>query len=382
MRKKLFQSLLVGTLCLNVFCGFPESAAAETVTESFLPAEFGMPWQDSYDCSAAGFQLVLPDSFQGWLEDHDVWMAWLEFSTDEEEQLSHGFLIWYALTEEQKTQMVFDSEEAEVSSGWQQDEETTQELTDNMMTYLEWRNSLQVIGRLDVLQEDLTEQIDEITGLTEHTEIGKSDDGAYTYYLSFNEEADTQFTDALAEAEVTITEMAALEQDTSDFDLEAIGDIGLFQTTDIEGNAVDESIFAEHELTLVNVFATWCGPCVNELPELEKIYQELGEELDIGVVGFVMDAVDVNFKQTDATQSAVETAKLLAEKTGCTFPYLIPDETALNGRLEGINAVPESFFVDRNGNFAGEAYIGARNYDDWETIIRTELENLKGSDAS
>ena len=55
-----------------------------------------------------------------------------------------------------------------------------------------------------------------------------------------------------------------------------------FETQDLEGNACDsKELFALHDLTLVNIWATWCGPCIEEMPALEKIYQE-GE---IGVVG-------------------------------------------------------------------------------------------------
>lgn len=158
--------------------------------------------------------------------------------------------------------------------------------------------------------------------------------------------------------------------------------VGTFETTDINGTTYDQSIFEDYDLTLVNVFATWCGPCVGELPELESIYQNLGETYNINVIGIVLDTVDSDFQQTAYTDEVIETAKLLAEKTGCTFPYLIPDETALNGRLVGINAIPESFFVDKNGNIVGDTYTGARKYEAWEEIITTELQNLNGETIS
>ena len=61
------------------------------------------------------------------------------------------------------------------------------------------------------------------------------------------------------------------------------------ETTDLDGNTVNTAdIFAENKLTMVNIWATFCGPCINEMPELEKIHQEYAEE-GAGVIGLVLD---------------------------------------------------------------------------------------------
>ena len=54
--------------------------------------------------------------------------------------------------------------------------------------------------------------------------------------------------------------------------------VGTFETTDIDGNTYTESVFSDYDLTLVNAFTTWCSPCVNEIPELEKLYEEMKEK--------------------------------------------------------------------------------------------------------
>lgn len=153
--------------------------------------------------------------------------------------------------------------------------------------------------------------------------------------------------------------------------------VGEFETTDINGEEITQDIFQDYDLTLVNIFATWCGPCVNEIPELEQIYQDLGEGYNLNVIGIVMDTVNEKFEQTKATEDAVETAKLLAEKTGATYPFVIPDSTALNGRLKDVEAFPETFFVDSEGNIVGDVYVGARDYDQWADIIIAEMNRLK-----
>ena len=48
----------------------------------------------------------------------------------------------------------------------------------------------------------------------------------------------------------------------------------------------------------------------------------------------------------------------------------------MNGRLNGISAFPETFFVDKNGNIVGETYSGSHSLDEWKEIVEKELENV------
>ena len=145
--------------------------------------------------------------------------------------------------------------------------------------------------------------------------------------------------------------------------------LGEFSVQDITGESYTQEMFADYDLTMVNVFTTWCTPCVNEIPDLGKLKNEM-ESQGVNVAGFVLDAVD---GRGNTSEEAIEKARLLAEKTGVTYPFLIPDESYLNGRLSGINAVPETFFVDKEGNIVGETYSGSRSFEDWKIIVETQL---------
>ena len=148
--------------------------------------------------------------------------------------------------------------------------------------------------------------------------------------------------------------------------------LGNFTMKDLNDETYTPEMFADYDLTMVNVFTTWCTPCVREIPDLEKIYQEMKED-GVGAIGIVLDAVDGS-GETDG--DAVEKARLLAEKTGASYPFLIPDKGYLNGRLAGIQAVPETFFVDKDGNIVGETYSGSRSFEDWMGIVEKELEEV------
>lgn len=145
-----------------------------------------------------------------------------------------------------------------------------------------------------------------------------------------------------------------------------------FSVQDIEGEAYTQDMFGEYDLTLVNVFTTWCSPCVKEIPDLQKLRDEVAEQ-GVNVVGIVLDSVDVS---GNVDEEAVEKAKILAEKTGVTYPFLIPDEGYWNGILLDVEAVPKTFFVDKNGNMVGESYTGSRSLEEWKEIVETELKEV------
>ena len=234
-----------------------------------------------------------------------------------------------------------------------------------------------------VHEEDKESQkdLDTITGCTEHKELGTSSDGKYKYYLSTNKDADADLLKDVEGIEVTLTEMTPFQmlsafdqpQDTSDSTEAAEGtNVGKFETTGVDGKTYTQDIFSKYDLTMVNIFTTWCSPCVNEIPDLEKLYQEMKDK-GVGVVGVTLDTVGSDGKQDE---EAVKKAQVLQEKTKASYPFLIPDSGMMNGRLNGISAFPETFFVDKNGNIVGETYSGSHSLDEWKEIVEKELENV------
>lgn len=160
---------------------------------------------------------------------------------------------------------------------------------------------------------------------------------------------------------------------------EASEDLAALSTTTIEGDAFSTGDLQDHDLTLVNIFATWCMPCVQEIPELEKLYQEMKDQ-KVGVVGMAIDTVD----RVDVTGEAVvndsitDVAAMIKDKTGATYPFVVPDAAFMNGRGQNVTAVPETFFVDKEGKIVGETYVGGRNYEAWKEIVEKTLDTMKG----
>ena len=70
------------------------------------------------------------------------------------------------------------------------------------------------------------------------------------------------------------------------------GSLGEFSMEDVNGETYTQEMFADHDLTMINVFTTWCSPCIREIPDLEKLSKEM-EDQGVQVVGIVLD-VDGN----------------------------------------------------------------------------------------
>lgn len=255
--------------------------------------------------------------------------------------------------------------------------EATVALDSSASNMTEWSQGLKELGAIGVYHTSVLPELDQITGCTDHREIGKSGDGSYVCYLSLAEGADEALLRELEQAQVTFGEMkpmdaymgvTAFSQPRVDTD-----SVGKFQTTDIHGKEYTEALFADYDLTLVNVFTTWCTYCVEEMPELEKLKQTMADR-GVNVVSVVYDGVN---EKGEPLPDILELAARLEERAGVSFPMLLPDSTNMNGRLQGIGVFPESFFVDKNGNLVGGPIMGAKDYEGWLELVETTLEGLK-----
>lgn len=142
-----------------------------------------------------------------------------------------------------------------------------------------------------------------------------------------------------------------------------------FTAKDIYNKNVTESIFADSKLTMINIWGTFCGPCIKEMPDLGKLNQQYNSK-DFQIVGIVVDSVNSRGMMVPKT---VESAKKIVTTTGADYIHIVPDSNLINGILEDVYAVPTTIFVDSKGNIVGKAYTGSRSYDDWKKIIDSLL---------
>lgn len=158
--------------------------------------------------------------------------------------------------------------------------------------------------------------------------------------------------------------------DVPDSDLSVFGD---FTAKDLDGNTVTQDIFAQNKITMVNIWATFCGPCINEMPDLGELAAEYADK-GVGVVGIPVDITD-RIGAVDETlfNEAVD----IVDKTKADYTHIVPTGEMFEKKLNDVFSVPETIFVDSEGNQIGEPYIGARTKSQWEAIINDLLSDVK-----
>ncbi|MDO4321433.1 MAG: TlpA disulfide reductase family protein [Lachnospiraceae bacterium] len=167
------------------------------------------------------------------------------------------------------------------------------------------------------------------------------------------------------ETEAKNTEAEVTEAAETETQAGATGLFGAFETKTLEGEAVDQSIFAEADLNMVNIWGTFCGPCIREMPELGELaaeYEEKGMQL-LGIISDVVEPGD-------------ETAMQIVEKTKADYTHLVLSQELWNNYLGSVQAVPTTIFVDKDGNQVGDIWVGSRSKEDWTKIIDEALEQV------
>lgn len=160
--------------------------------------------------------------------------------------------------------------------------------------------------------------------------------------------------------QVEIVEEEQIEDDNVEEPDQNVFNLSDFTSVDLEGNPVDSSIF-QGKYTLVNVWATFCRPCIVEMPDLQKIHENLGGD-DFQVIGIISDTyVESNENMEDA--------KKIVEQTGVNYINVVPNDKIIEDVLKQIQFVPTSFIVDSEGNFLGEVVYGSKDYKFFESWI-------------
>ncbi len=111
--------------------------------------------------------------------------------------------------------------------------------------------------------------------------------------------------------------------------------------------------------TVINLWASWCGPCREELPLLAKADKEYGDSLRI---------IGIDFDDA-APDDAIE----LARASGVTYPQLVDRDTKTKGAFAAIAGLPWTIFVDAQGRMVATERTPFRSYADLTAAIRRHL---------
>ena len=134
-----------------------------------------------------------------------------------------------------------------------------------------------------------------------------------------------------------------------------------FEATTTEGEAWNSDKLANSKLTMINVWGTYCNPCLSEMPDLGELASEY-DSTEFQIVGVVSDVMEGDSREN------IDYAKQLITETKANYPHLLLNESLYMSFVGAVSAVPTTLFVRQDGSMVG--YLtGAMAKEDWKSLI-------------
>lgn len=214
---------------------------------TFKPSDYTLDAKDEYVYEFMGLKFKLTEDFRKAMTDKKV--AMLDDQSPIYEDLTYAMLTFSTMTEEQKN-----TEIDKMGDGYQK-----------------WQDELERIATIGIFKKGTSEEeISKLTKCDTHKKLGDSTDGNYECYVSTNSKADSSLVDEFNKTEIEIiekkerpengfvlSEKSDLEN-TITYDKDASINLKDIATKDINGKEFTGKDFEKYDLTMVNVFATWC----------------------------------------------------------------------------------------------------------------------------
>ncbi|MCM1989790.1 TlpA disulfide reductase family protein [Oceanirhabdus seepicola] len=136
-----------------------------------------------------------------------------------------------------------------------------------------------------------------------------------------------------------------------------------FKVKDINGNEVTEEIFKDKKITMINIWATFCGPCIEEIPYLQEIYAEKKDD-GFNLVGIVSDG---------DSEENIEMANKILDKSKVEYTNILMGDSSLKDIVSQFGYVPVSIFVNSEGKIKGVFSAGAETKEEYLVKINNLL---------
>lgn len=140
-----------------------------------------------------------------------------------------------------------------------------------------------------------------------------------------------------------------------------------FEGIDFAGNVVNNELFKDYDVTVVNFWSNGCGSCIAEMPELEEYYQNF-KDRNINLVAVAVSS-------GDSEEERAKAEEILKEK-GVTYQNIIPDIESkfYKDFIGNITGYPITYLVDSKGNMVGAPLIGVVK--DQENMLMKRLDEM------
>ncbi|WP_052356616.1 TlpA family protein disulfide reductase [[Clostridium] dakarense] len=258
------------------------------------------------------------------------------------------------------------------------DEEAEGKLMDQ---YMKKMKNIGYIAKLDKNKASDLLKSEEYSKYSKKDKIGEMNN--YEYYFIYNDKVDDSNLSDASKAELKNIESSINEfkesikivdpakekpnKTVEKAEEQTLNGTVEFKSKTIQGKNIDSSIFKNNKLTMINIWGTYCGPCIDEMPELQELYKEVKAN-NVNVIGIVSDTPDEENELL---------AKSILDKTGAKFDNVIPDKGLYEWISKNVKGTPTTIFVDKDGKIVGSALVGSASKDDYKAKIDEVLKSIK-----
>ena len=196
---------------------------------------------------------------------------------------------------------------------------------------------------------------EKLDSFTKEILIDKSEESVKPTVTDAPEENEAQ--EVATESEENVTSEDSSEEETPYY--------VTFTANTVEGEEWNSDKFASSELTMINVWATYCNPCLSEMPDLGELAAEY-DSAEFQMIGVVSDVMEGD------SEKNIDYAKQLIEETKAAYPHLLLNESLYMSFVGAVSAVPTTFFVRQDGSLVG--YLtGAMDKESWKALVEELL---------
>ena len=145
-------------------------------------------------------------------------------------------------------------------------------------------------------------------------------------------------------------------------DYDGAGREYVFTANTLDGQTIDSAeLFAGAKVTMLNIWGTYCYPCLMEMPDLGQIAKDYADA-DFQIVGLICDVNDPD-SDTGAT------AKEQIAETGANYTHMLATTEVIKNVMFDVYAVPTTLFLDSEGKLLCSAVVGSNSYGTWSAAI-------------
>jgi len=166
---------------------------------------------------------------------------------------------------------------------------------------------------------------------------------------------------------IILTKEQEAEENAQQSKLYSTVDLTGFNTVAITGEKITSDYFKDYKITMINIWITDCGPCIDEMPDIAMLYNNKPDGSNI--ISICKDTVN--------DKGAVKFANKVMSDANAKFLTLIPDAVVQKSLTDKTHIFPTTIFVDSNGKVVGNPHFGGRTQDDYKQAILDRIELLE-----